>query len=257
MPIATDQDTLRVTTADNVGIGYRVAGLATRLVAASIDLVVALILLLLVSLLVVLVGSGAGGAGAALGVYLIVASLEFFVLVGYFTIFEATSGGRTPGKRAMGIRVISIEGGTPSVGECLLRNLAFVVDVPLFIGPLLMFFHPEGRRLGDLLAGTVVASDRPAVSLYEVMAPPPVYLRSPDPGPPLQGIEQIGDREVNAVRALLSRPGLTAERRAHLAELMAARLYRRMGLAAEAAERSLPAELFLERIYLQRSTTAP
>lgn len=250
---ATDQDTLRVTTADNVGIGYRVAGLATRILAATLDLLIVAVIQFLASILILSVlTAGGAGAGASVGAVLLIASLEFFIAVGYFTICEATTGGRSPGKRALGIRVISMEGGTPSLTECFLRNLAFVVDVPLFIGPLLMFFHPEGRRLGDIIAGTVVASDRPAVSLYEVMAPPPVYLRSSDPGPPLRGVDAIGDRELSAVRTLLGRPGLDAPRRAELAALMATRLYERMGIGDADAERSLPPELFLERIYLQR-----
>jgi uncharacterized RDD family membrane protein YckC len=252
---ATGQDTLRVTTADNVGIGYRVAGLATRLVAATIDLAIVIIIALLATLLIIaFVSAGGGGAGASFGAAILIGSLEFFILVAYFTVCEATTGGRTPGKRAMGIRVISIEAGTPGLAACFLRNLAFMVDVPLFIGPLLMFFHKEGRRLGDIIAGTVVASDRPAVSLYEVMAPPPVFLRSPDPGPPVTGVDSLGDRELNAVRTLLGRPGLTPARRAELAAIMAARLYERMGIGAGAVERQLPAEQFLERVYLQRST---
>jgi uncharacterized RDD family membrane protein YckC len=250
----TEQDTLRVTTADNVGIGYRVAGLATRLIAAVIDTAVVLVILLLAYLLIVAIATvGGGGPSSTFGALILLGAVEFFILVFYFTIAEAVSGGRTPGKRAMGIRVISIEGGTPNFGECFLRNLAFMVDVPFFIGPVLMFFHPEGRRVGDILAGTVVAGDRPAVSLAEVMAPPPVYLRSPDPGPPLPGVSRLGEREFSAVRTLLSRPGLRPEQRARLAALLAARLYERMEVPPAAPERALPPEALLERIYLQRA----
>lgn len=246
------QDTLRVTTSENVGIGYRVAGLATRLIAAAIDGAILVLLLLVAYLLVYfLVTALSGGLTASTLTLILISAVEFFVVVLYFTIAEAVTGGRTPGKSAMGIRVIRSDGGAPDLASCFLRNLAYIVDVGLFLGPILMFFHPEGRRAGDLVAGTVVAGDRPAVSFAEVMTPPPVYLRSPDPGPPIEGVGRLGERDFSAVRTLLSRPGLTPQRRAELAGRIAGRLVAKMQLPAAAPELQLPPEMLLERIYLQ------
>jgi uncharacterized RDD family membrane protein YckC len=249
-------DTQRVTTADNVGIGYRVAGLATRTTAAVIDILLVAMLLIIGVLLISAVAVAVAGRSAdplqtfSLATLLLVA-LEFFLFVGYFTIAEAVSGGKTPGKAAMGIRVIRVEGGTPSFADCFLRNLAFIADLGLGIAPILMFFHPQGRRLGDLLGGTVVVRERTPVNLAAATMVTPVFLRSPDPGPQIDGLERIGERELAALRTFLSRPGLLPEQRARLAESLAAKLQDRMQLAGDAPERRWPPELFVERLYLQ------
>jgi uncharacterized RDD family membrane protein YckC len=255
-PMTATFDTQRVTTADNVGIGYRVAGLATRTTAAAVDLLIVAILLILGLLLVSAIATAVAGAAAdplqsfGLATLLLVA-LEFFLFVGYFTIAEAVTGGRTPGKSALGIRVIRVEGGTPTLGDCFLRNLAYLADVGLGVGPLLMFFHPQGRRLGDLLAGTIVVRDRIALTLAAATAVPPVFLRSPDPGLEINGLGRLGEREFAALRTFLSRPGLLPEQRARIASELAAKLQARMGLSPTAPERTWPAELFVERLYLQ------
>ncbi len=76
----------------------------------------------------------------------------------YFAGTEIAMGGRTPGKRIIGLRVVTRGGGTAGVGALLTRNLIRVVDV--IVGVPLMAIDPLARRLGDRLAGTVVIHDR-------------------------------------------------------------------------------------------------
>ena len=248
----TEQDTLRITTSDNVGIGYRVAGLATRLIAAALDGFIVVVLLVLAYLLMVLIISAAGSDLESVNIAaILIGAVEFFLLIFYFTIAEVVTGGRSPGKKAMGVRVIRLDGGAPGFGECFLRNLAFLVDVGLGLGPILMFFHPNGRRVGDLIAGTVVASDRAEVTLSGVISPSPVLLRSNDPGPRYPGFSQLTARDFSAVRTLLSRPQLAPDQRAKLAWLIAGKLFDRLGIPPGAPERGMPPELFLERVYMQ------
>jgi len=161
------------------------------------------------------------------------------------------SAGRTPGKTVMGLRVIRADGGTASLGEYFLRSAALIVDALLGVGPVLMFFHPQSRRLGDLLAGTVVVRERTPVTLQAATVPSPVYLRSIDPGPAIDGLSHLGEHELEGVRTFLSRTGLRPDMRTDLAGRLAARLFDRMELPAGAPERMWPPELFLERLYLQ------
>jgi uncharacterized RDD family membrane protein YckC len=254
--MSSGYDTQRVTTADNVGISFRVAGLATRVTAALLDwLVLGAVLLAMYLLAVALVPAlSQGGAGAAQAnvsfLVLLLSALEVVAVVAYFTVSQTVSSGRTLGKSAMGIRVIRIDGGSAGVADCFLRSLALVVDV-VGVGIILMFFHPQARRLGDLLAGTVVVRERTPVTLRAAAAPAPVYLRSLDPGPPIDGLAGLGERELQAVRTFLSRPGLLPAQRAALAGHLSAPLLDRMGLPPGAPERLWPPELFLERLYLQ------
>lgn len=89
------------------------------------------------------------------------------------------------------------------------------------------------------------------MSFAAVVSPPPVLLRTPDAGPPIEGVERVGERELSAVRTFLTRPGLEPQLRARLAADMATRLLDRMQVPPTAPERQWPAELFLERLYLQ------
>src|SRR5262249_14330778 len=85
---------------------------------------------------------------------------------GYFLIFEWLWNGQTPGKRAMGIRVVK-DGGYPiSFFDSVVRNLLRVVDCyfpPFFfaVGIISIFVHPRHKRIGDLAARTVVVIERP------------------------------------------------------------------------------------------------
>ncbi len=251
-------DTQRVTTADNVGINFRVAGLATRFAAALVDCLLLLILLFVATVLIGAIADALTGTttgNSAIEVLslagLLLAACLILIAILYFTIAQAVSGGRTPGKAAMGLRVIRVDGGTANVGAYFLRSAAYIPDLLLALGPILMFFHPQSRRLGDLLAGTVVVRERTPVTLQAATAPSPVYLRTGDPGPVIDGMGNLGARELNAVRTFLSRPGLLPAQRAELAGRLAGRLLERMELPFGAPERMWPPELFLERLYMQ------
>jgi uncharacterized RDD family membrane protein YckC len=255
--VNTGYDTQRVTTADNVGISFRVAGVATRLTAALLDLLVLGCLLLIVSVLVIAIAAAATGNSSEANALVVLSLLSYLlfaswviIAVLYFTISEAVSGGKTLGKSAMGIRVIRVDGGTASIGEYFLRSAAYIVDI-FGVGAILLFFHPQSRRLGDLVAGTVVVRERSPVTLLTATAPAPVYLRTRDPGPGIDGLSHLGEHELSAVRTFLSRPGLRPEQRADLAGRLTARLLDRMELPPGAPERMWPPELFLERLFMQ------
>src|SRR5579862_2842350 len=96
--------------------------------------------------------------GAALLVTAIVVSF-----VGYPVVFETLSRGRTLGKLALGLRVVSDDGGPVRFRQALVRGLAGVVEcwgvlgVPAVITSML---SARGKRLGDIFAGTFVLRER-------------------------------------------------------------------------------------------------
>jgi uncharacterized RDD family membrane protein YckC len=252
-------DTISVKTSDNVTLGYSVAGLGSRLAAQILDNLIALPITVVAILLYGAVANDfvttSEGAGFA------AAGAEFFagfVYFGYFFVAEAVTGGKTPGKSAMGLRVIRVDGTAADFGALAVRNVIRVIDVVvLLIGIVVMFFQPQTRRLGDLGAGTIVVRDRAMVSLAAAAAPPPIILRTPDAGPPIDGLDRIGGFERDALRIFLSRPGLSPKLRADLAADIAKRLFDRLELPTGAPERLWPAELFIERIYLQLDQRHP
>jgi len=123
-------DTISVKTSDNVTLGYSVAGLGSRLVAQILDNLFAIPLTLIAVLLYgalasVFVTSTAGTTFADAGA----GFFAGFVYFGYFFVAEAVTSGKTPGKSAMGLRVIRIDGSAADFGAIAVRNVIRIVDV--------------------------------------------------------------------------------------------------------------------------------
>ena len=248
-------DVLRVSTSENVGIGYDIAGLGSRFIAQLLDSLIVGVIAFIVDIGVLGALSPSDAQDSVLA-DLAAAGITLVVYVGYFTLCEVSTGGRTPGKSAGQLRVLDISGAAPTSGQLLLRNLARIIDVIAGLGVVVMFWNRQSRRIGDLLAGTVVVRIRPTMSLAAVVAPPPVLLRTPDAGPAIDGVDRLGDRELSAIRTFLTRPGLEPPLRTRLALDMTTRLLDRMQMAPAAPERLWPPELFLERLYLQLQARA-
>jgi uncharacterized RDD family membrane protein YckC len=151
--------------------------------------------------LVVLGGMGMGAMA------LLMFALEWL----YPTVFEARFHGATPGKRACKLAVLRDDGTPVDWGAAFIRNTVRFVDfLPLFYGAgiLSMFLTRDGKRLGDLAAGTVVVyCDEPALAKLDPgpALPPPLPLTVPEQ-------RAIIDYTLRA-------PLLTAERAAELASL--------------------------------------
>ena len=244
-------DIQKIRTADNVQIGYTVAGIPSRLLAFLVDALINLVVLFVAGIAASAIYSSMGSSGGvaealALTIFSVMLFTGHFL---YFAILEATSAGRTPGKRAMGLRVVRVDGSAPGLSEALIRNIARIADYFLALGLFVAFFNERSRRIGDLLAGTMVIRERTTMTQAQVTAP--VLVRTPDAGPGIDGIDRLGQHEYAVIRAFLSRPGLPPDQRARLAWQIAQKLFERMELPPAAPERMWPPELFIERLYLQ------
>lgn len=92
---------------------------------------------------------------------LVAALLWPLFAVPYYTAFEGLLG-RTPGKLVCRYRVAATDTGhRPSLQAAFYRSALRAVDGLLlgFVGAVASLLHPEGKRLGDLLAGTRVEPD--------------------------------------------------------------------------------------------------
>src|SRR5216110_2334525 len=157
-----------VETPEHVDVQFELAGVGSRLAAGLLDL-----LLLGLSLLALWLGavgilgglfSPKGMARSWLSAAMIL--LTFCLLWGYFTLFEALNGGRTPGKQALGIRVVMDTGRPVTPTAAVVRNLVRILDtyfpaLPFLPALLTMFLQRSNKRPGDMAAGTIVVRDRP------------------------------------------------------------------------------------------------
>lgn len=153
---------------DNVRLDLPLAGVGSRLLAFTLDQLALSIVLLLFLIGMVSVSAlteiAAGwlAAAATLG--------AFAIQWGYFSVCEILMDGKTPGKMAIGLRTVSHLGGRPSTGAILTRN--FLRSFDLFIGLPIMVLDRRWRRLGDLVASTLVVHDRHEASLRLGRMPP-------------------------------------------------------------------------------------
>jgi uncharacterized RDD family membrane protein YckC len=235
----TLDNTADVETPEHVRFRYRVAGPTRRAMAYLIDLGIRLAALL-VLMLVFRLAFGPSGAGieTSSGVALLAA---FLLEWGYFVAFETMASGRTPGKRALSLRVIK-EGGYPlGFVDSLLRNLLRAADfLPLgyALGLVSMAADPRFQRLGDRVAGTmVVLEERHGPAASFVLSPPPTAQElEPIPHRPA-----LSSWERESLELLVRRRSLGAARRRELAEMVAPLLQRRFGIGASAAATTDPA----------------
>lgn len=136
-------------TPEGAVLKLRPAGMVVRALAWSLDLLIRVVVSIAVG--VALSFFGKIGIGFSMLLYFL---LEWF----YNTLFEVLKGA-TPGKQRFGLMVVNDNGTPLTWSAALIRNLLRVVDfLPLFYGLGLLWglFHPQGKRLGDLAAGTLV-----------------------------------------------------------------------------------------------------
>lgn len=159
-----------VETPEGIEFTSSIVGPLPRTLAYSIDFGWRL----LVYMVLGIVSIFAGKVGT--GVFLVVAFLlEWF----YPVFFEVLRNGQTPGKKAMGIRVVNDDFTPVSWGNSIIRNLLRAADFfPVFylFGLITMVLNRKFQRLGDLAAGTLVIycqEDKPIKLSDEITATAP------------------------------------------------------------------------------------
>jgi uncharacterized RDD family membrane protein YckC len=182
-PLDTD---VAIETPEHIVFRHRVAGPARRLLAYLLDLAICYGVFAVVAILVVIASVGASqvadaakdGGGAATGILLV---LVFAIQWVYFAALEGWRG-TTPGKSALGLRVVTTMGRPISFRAAALRNLLRAADaLPLtysagllsLAGLASMSATRRFQRLGDLVADTmVVVADRATAASPIVLSPP-------------------------------------------------------------------------------------
>jgi uncharacterized RDD family membrane protein YckC len=203
----------RIITPENIAFEYRLAGPFRRYGAWLIDLLIQGLMFLGVSLIAALFAFFDSGV---VGIPLLILS-AFFLQWFYGGFFEAWWNGQTPGKRALGLRVVGIQGEPINAWQAVLRNVLRYADllpwlpmsyfftiffgdtseggllslpVPLgIVGLISCTLTPRMQRLGDLASGTmVIVEERPFIVGLAMLRDPiakqaaadlPVDLRVP------------------------------------------------------------------------------
>jgi uncharacterized membrane protein SpoIIM required for sporulation len=217
---------VEVETPEQVVFAYTIAGVGSRTAAALIDYVITIMLLIAISYLSVLFSATFTFFGRMTGDWAtaVTVIMAFAVVFLYFVLFEGLNDGQSPGKQALGLRVVQDGGYSVSFAASAVRNIVRLVDMLpgiYAVGLLAVILSKTGKRLGDHAAGTIVVQER-AVSVPFAESEPVQEEQAP-----VSAV--LTDEEYGLLeRYLARRPSLTGERRAAFDLQMVLRLADRL-----------------------------
>lgn len=205
---------LELDTPEHVVLDYELAGIGSRTLAAIVDMVLVSVLSVVVTLSMLFWGHFSSWV-TALQVLLLYSMVWL-----YFALFEGLRRGQTPGKHIVGIRTIRESGHGITFADAATRHLLTPIDLFGMIGLILIAVHPRAKRLGDLVAGTVVVRDLPVE-----VALPAAPDAEDDGDESDQGSPELPDEEFALIREFIGRaPALPRPVRNRFATQFANRL---------------------------------
>lgn len=149
-----------VVTPEGVVLDFRAAGVGSRMLAIGIDLVIQFVAVIGGIFFAAFLAAAISGAAGVIAILL----LLFAVLYGYPIGMETLWDGRTVGKRILGIKVLTTEGGPVALRHAVIRALIGTIDFWLpapggLVALGLALTTKRSQRLGDLAAGTIVVRE--------------------------------------------------------------------------------------------------
>lgn len=231
--------TVDVETPEHVTFRVHVAGPSRRAVAYGVDLLIRGGIFLVLAIVAEMAGMNVDFEGTSQGVLLVVMfSLEW----GYYILFESLWSGQTPGKRMLKLRTVKESGVPLTFLDVVLRNLLRGADwLPSFnvVGLVVMAADARFRRLGDMVAGTMVVQEaKGRLGSALVISPPP----TPAELEAIPASVRLSASEMDVLESFLRRVGtLSPARELELAQMVAPMFAQRSGARYDNAVRFLGA----------------
>ena len=234
--------------AENIGLTLSLAGMGNRMLAFVLDSLITGLLSAAVVILFLFLAFMLLDETFTVLILAAAVLILFAIRWGYFIIFELIWHGQTPGKKALRIKVVREDGRPVSFGVSFLRNIMRIVDAlpgACAVGLISIFVSKREKRVGDIVAGTIVVKEpRAAFPLAPAMEP------GLAPGPRSESRDLLGvsRRLSTAEMELLAdylerRHSLEQERRSRLGRMLAEKLARSLDVDVP-----VDAERFLEQL---------
>jgi uncharacterized RDD family membrane protein YckC len=185
---------VRIDTAQNVKIDYTLATLGDRMAAWAIDLVV---MVAWVIFMLQIADSIAYLNDEDSGLYILL-TLIFLPIAFYHLFSELLLNGQSVGKLAMKIKVVRLDGSTPTLGNYLMRWILRIVEFTTFTGLAMLVYliSGKGQRLGDVFAGTTVIRRRRKYTLKDTI----LYNLDASYQPVYPQVRNFSNRDVEIIR---------------------------------------------------------
>jgi uncharacterized RDD family membrane protein YckC len=157
---------VKILTPESVELEFSLAGIGNRALALLIDYGILFLCLFCLFFVWLFVGEQLYSTNEDLTKWFnaFMSLLYFVIYAGYFVFFETVWSGQTPGKRLVNVRAIQSNGRPVGLVQSSLRALLRPFDDFLSFGAYLIIFGKMERRLGDIVAQTIVIQEprRPA-----------------------------------------------------------------------------------------------
>lgn len=247
-----DKETYKITNPDHVELEFQLAGIGSRCLAGLFDMFCMLLIFLIAILIIVpfedlqkVMSKPDSTLASIWGSFLIV--VFFTVKWGYHVLCEAFFQGQSPGKRFNGIQVLSDDGLFPTWKQAAMRNLTRLVDsfpagIFYLVSAVAMGLDPACRRLGDMVAGTIVVrKERRAQGSHHMSARTMLEIEKGKHAVPLK--LPYGSVDIKSLalieQFLIRRTSLNEDKKIEIAAKIAAPLYAKWGDTVEDPEKFL------------------
>jgi len=190
-------DNFQIETAQNVSIYQNVASIGDRILAFLIDGLILIAYWIISLFLIASFGLNSQSMGDIWAYYLVL-GLPIFL---YYILFETFWDGKTPGKTAMKIRVVKLDGSKPGFGSYFVRWIMRIIDIAGSSGGIAVvsiLMSEKGQRLGDMAAGTTVISEKKRARLSDslIVDIPLDYV------PTYSQVTVFNDKDVQLIKTL-------------------------------------------------------
>jgi uncharacterized RDD family membrane protein YckC len=202
--------TIRIQTTQQTELEYTLAGVGDRLTAYLIDLL--LYVAYAIGIGVLLINTNLLDFRSGLWLLLLVLPILFYQL-----FCEIFMNGQSVGKRVRSIRVISLDGNQPTIGQYLIRWLFRIVDDMIGSGVVAIVsisLTEKAQRLGDMLAGTTVVRTKMPTMFDDTL-----FMASDATHEPVfPQVIRLKDRDINLLKEVIQRVKLDPERHRSILE---------------------------------------
>jgi uncharacterized RDD family membrane protein YckC len=245
---------LVIETSEGIRLRHEIAGAGSRAAAGILDLTISIFALLFLVTAVLMLGAvdPTGLSEFLLG---LLAGGVFLYLIAYQVLFGIFGGGRTLGKRLLGLVVVDVQGIPATSRQHFLRGLFWLVEVilwvPIPLGMILVAITERRQRLGDMVGGTIVLRETTRLAGIE---PFPRDQWSKLSERRLSLVPALAERfdgeDLSFLRNLLARRDLESRARKELLVKAAKHYGGALGLEMEREPRPREASAILRELYL-------
>jgi len=210
---------IQINTAFNIDLEFEIAEFHKRLLAYITDYVLLIIYLFAMKTLLY---NGFGiDFETNMGLDILIISIPMLF---YSFLSELWMNGQTVGKKIMGIRVISLEGGEPTLGQYMLRWITKFFEWPFLFGyiffskdalfayslvtgmfgiavVIIIAVTPKNQRLGDLAAGTVVVNTKTKLTIDDTIF---MDIKKTDYKVVFPTVMRLSDRDINTIKSVVT-----------------------------------------------------